>query len=585
MRFLFPAGAWGFAALLAITLLYLLKRRSESFTVPSLLLWQRAAAEQQAMKPFQKLKKNILYFIQMALALLLALALLRPAVSGGVQGETVLIFDLSASMQARENGLSRLDIAKRRADALVDGMREGDRVTILAAGDRAEIRLSRSGDLSRVRSAIDSLQAGNGSADMDGAVSLAQAMARDIEGLNIVAFSDCYASPEIQVVRTGAPVENRAILSLSVSEGGQVFVRVANYGGDAAVTLECAADGQLCDMAVLELAEGQTGSAILQAPADAEIVQVSISEPDAMAADNTRWYAPRQAGVYRVALCGDNVFLEKAISLRPDIVLLRTTAPEAAELENIDLYIFDGELPQTLPASGALICVAPDAAVLDITPGESLENGGSLRPGTSDLARELTANLLLEDIALRRCARLQGGQAVLRLGDAALLSVTEQDGRRAAVLGFDLHDSNLPMKGDFPVLTQNLLSWLLPDTRQELRDGTCGQIVAIPADSRAARTEVILPSGKTVPAEQTLGDTAAQGVYQLRYIYDDQPDRMIRFVMHMENAESDVRQVGPAAPNVALGGMASAGRELTPWVLLMCLALLLVEWEVSRRVA
>ena len=53
-----------------------------------------------------------------------------------------------------------------------------------------------------------------------------------------------------------------------------------------------------------------------------------------------------------MALAGENVFLEKALSLREDIVLLRTTAQEAAEIENIDLYVFDGELPETLPQSG-----------------------------------------------------------------------------------------------------------------------------------------------------------------------------------------------------------------------------------------
>ena len=205
MQWLYPAGAWGLISLAAITALYLLRRKSESVTVPSLLLWQRAAAEQQAMRPFQKLKKNILYFLQMALALLLVLALLRPAVRGGVQGETVMIFDLSASMQAEESGVSRLEYAKRRASALLDSMGEGDRVTVLAAGSQAETRLSRSGDLNRVRAVIGALQAGNGGADLPAAVSLAQAMARDIEGLNILVFSDTYeGNGNVQVIRTGS---------------------------------------------------------------------------------------------------------------------------------------------------------------------------------------------------------------------------------------------------------------------------------------------------------------------------------------------------------------------------------------------
>ena len=157
MQWLYPAGMWGLIALAAITALYLLRRKSESVTVPSLLLWQRAAAEQQAMRPFQRLKRNIRYFLQMALALLLALALMRPAVSGGMRGETVMIFDMSASMQAVEGGVSRFDTARRQALALLDGMREGDRVTVLTAGHEVDTAISRTADLARARSVIASL--------------------------------------------------------------------------------------------------------------------------------------------------------------------------------------------------------------------------------------------------------------------------------------------------------------------------------------------------------------------------------------------------------------------------------------------
>ena len=585
MRFLFPSGAWGFLALAAITALYLLKRRSESVTVPSLLLWERALAEQQAMKPFQKLKKNILYFMQLALAILLALALMRPAVSGGVQGETVLIFDLSASMQAEENGVSRLETARRRAAALIDGMQSGDRVTVLTAGDRVETPLSRSGDLNRARSVLHSLRAGNGGADMAAALSLAQAMARDIEGLNIIVFSDTFSAPQAQTVRTGSGADNRALLSLSVSESGQAFARVANYGGAATVTLECAADGALRDVATLDMDAGETRSVLLQAAPGARTVQVSITGSDALAADNTRWWVSRESGAYRAALCGENIFLEKAAALRPDITLLRADAAEANALENIDLYIFDGEMPETLPEKGALLCVGVQSPVLGVTPGEMKDGGGALRAGTDDLARMLTAHLLLEDISLRRYAPLTGGTAILRQGSDALLCAAERNGRRAAVLGFDLHDSNLPMKGDFPVLIQNLLNWLLPDARQALPDGVCGQAVAIPADARADSVTVTLPSGRKLQNVSTLDETGEQGVYTVIYAYADGTEREARFVLHMDAAESDVRAVGAAAGEITLGGTADAGRELTPWVLLAALALLLLEWGVSRRVA
>ena len=587
MQWLYPAGAWGLVSLALITALYLLKRRSESVTVPSLLLWQRAVAEQQAMRPFQKLKKNILYFLQMLLALLLVVALMRPALSGGVQGETVLVFDLSASMQAVENGDTRLQTAQRRALSLLDGMREGDRVTILAAGAQVETPLSRSGDLTRARGVIEGLRAQNGGADLAAAVSLAQAMARDIEGLNIIVFSDTYeAQQPVQTVRTGAGAENRALLSLSASQDGQVFARVANYGQAADITVACEADGALCDAVGLSLAAGETRAVLLHAPAEAQTIMAEIWEEDALAADNRRWYVDRGQSAYRAALCGENVFVEKAVLLRDDITLLRTTAEEAAALTDIDLYIYDGELPETLPQTGALLCVAPNSAVFGITPGEKTQPAGSLRAGYTPLARQLCENLLLDDIALRVYTPLTGGESVLTLDGQALVSVAEQNHRRAAVLSFDLHDSNLPMKGDYPILMQNLLRYLLPDARQALGDDVCGQRVALPREARAERTSVILPSGRALSADDTLEDTNEQGVYTLRYEYADGSARTVRFTLHMDPAESDVLTVGGAGMNaVAARTQAAAGQEMTLWVLLAFLCLLLVEWGVSRRVA
>ena len=569
MHFLFPAGAWGFLSLGVITALYLLKRRSQTVQVPSLLLWQRALAEQQAMKPFQKLKKNILFFLQMAMAVLLTLALMRPAVSGGVQGETVMIFDLSASMQAE----GRLEQAKERALNLIDGMKTGDRVTVLTAAREAEIALSRSGDLSRVRSVIGDLTARNGGADLDAALSLAQAMGRDIDGLNILVFSDTYTSDAAQVIPVGTPQNNRALLSLSV-QNGQAFVRVANYGESATVTLECEADGALCDAVTLDLQADEVRSALMAVPEDAQTVRARIQEKDALLTDNERWYAAREEAAYRAALCGDNVFLEKALSLREDLTLLRTAKEEAASLENIDLYIFDGALPETLPGQGALLCVAPDREILNIQPGEKTDQVSALRAAFTRQAQPLAAHLLLEDIALRAYTPLIGGDAVLLSGQDALIAVTEEANRRAAVLGFDLHDSNLPMKGDFPILMQNLLSFLLPDARQSFPDGLCGDSLTLPADAR-----MVTPSGR--PA----ADTWEQGVYTVRYRVADGAERTARFALHMDPAESDLRQAGGGDAAINLTTRMDAGRELTPWVLLAFLALALVEWEVSRRVA
>ena len=95
-----------------------------------------------------------------------------------------------------------------------------------------------------------------------------------------------------------------------------------------------------------------------------------------------------------------------------------------------------------------------------------------------------------------------------------------------AALGFDLHNSNLPLKYDFPVLIQNTLDWLLPA-------GTAGD----------EETEALMPM-----------------------------------------AESDVRTVAPDDMADTAQTGSEQGRELTAVLLAVFLILLLIEMGVSRYV-
>ena len=100
MEFIQIGGAWAFLGLAAILALYMLKRRFEEHEVPSTYLWRRMLADQNANRPFQKLRKNLLMVLQLAVVALLALALMHPATKGLTGGDYVPIFDTSLSMRA-----------------------------------------------------------------------------------------------------------------------------------------------------------------------------------------------------------------------------------------------------------------------------------------------------------------------------------------------------------------------------------------------------------------------------------------------------------------------------------------------------
>jgi len=592
MEWLLPVGVWAFVSVPAIIALYLLRRRAARHEVPSLLLWQRTESAQEAYKPFQKLRKQWLLILQLLLAILLSLALLRPALPGMARGEVVLVFDMSASMQTTYGGKTRLDLAVEEAVALVDRMKEGDAVTILTAGSKVGQTLARSTDKLKIRTALRALRAENGTADLDSAVSLAKAMRRDLPELSIVVYSDMYTTedPEVDVSAVGIGADNRSILSLRCSpqeDGLLAFARIANYGAMADVTMECYADGALVDVRTLSLPAGREVGVPFGVPMDAQAVWVVLTTPDALEADNIRYWVAQQQRERRVLLVTQgNIFLEKALALRQDAMIYRTTAADAGGMDDYDLVILDGESSRELPTAGSLLAFAPDREIFGIHRAGAIEASGRLWAESNPLAKRLTRNLLLSGLALRVHHPLTGGQSILRWGDGTLLAVAEQEGRRIAVIGFDLHDSNLPMQADFPILMQNLMDYLLPEAVGAVDAVFCGRPVDIAPDEWAIGQQVITPSGRAVPVEGTVFlDTGEIGIYVLREERADGVSRVTPFALHMAPSEADVRHVAePGTSNRQdATGRKGAGMELTLFLLLTILLLSMVEWEVSRR--
>ena len=512
-----------------ILALYLLRRRFQPREVPSVFLWRRSVKDYAANRPFQKLMKNLLLPLQILAALALALALMRPAVSGGTAGKTVLVFDVSGSMQAETEGKARLDIAKEEALKLIRALPAEEEITVLAAGRETE-RLAFGADREEAEKAIASIACGRESADLDRALSLADAIAREGEentGADVVIYSDLFRRDQVKVrgsafslsiINCGKGEENRTVYSLEADKG-QAFARVANYGGTCSVALVCEADGVLCDAKETEIPAGETAGISFRIPEAARRVRVTLREKDALAADNTLEAAVRHVTQRKVCVTADSVFLESALKVRPDLTVLRTEE-EALPSTEADLYIL-GTSP--LIVTWAMPEEGYDSASVSFGPfswTEETETGGS--PAVRIADGPLTKGLTLRNVFFRSVRHVYGGKAAVSLDGEPVIAYTEG----TALIGFDLHDTNLPLKYDFPVLIQNMLDWLLPEE-----------------------------------SEAAVGTEAPMAL-----------------------AESDVRMVAPDDKAETVQGRTEQGRELTGILLAAFLVFLLAEMGVARYV-
>src|SRR5207248_1337392 len=156
-----PALAAAALAIPALLILYFLKLRRREQVVPSTLLWKKAIQDLQVNAPFQRLRRNLLLFLQLLLLVLLLLALSRPVTNWtpGAGKLTAILIDHSASMSTKDmDGHSRLEESKRRAKALVDTLDRNAQAMVIAFDETAEIKQTLTPDVPLLKRMIDSIE-------------------------------------------------------------------------------------------------------------------------------------------------------------------------------------------------------------------------------------------------------------------------------------------------------------------------------------------------------------------------------------------------------------------------------------------
>src|ERR1700752_1449022 len=160
MPFTTPLALLGLLFVPLVVAMYLLKLRRRETIVPSTLLWQRLAADVEANAPWQKLRRSLLFLLQLLLVVILALLAARPFLErpAGLPRDLVLIVDTSASMSATDVAPDRLGAAREAGKEALKELPAGGKVSAIEAGRTARIAVTGTSDIGRVRQAIDGIK-------------------------------------------------------------------------------------------------------------------------------------------------------------------------------------------------------------------------------------------------------------------------------------------------------------------------------------------------------------------------------------------------------------------------------------------
>ena len=162
----FAVFAWiaGGAAVLAVSA-YIIKMRRRRFEVPFARLWQRVLEQKDANALWKQLKRLMSLLLMLLILGVILFAALDPTLGGSSRAarSVVVLLDASASMKAMDGDeagtRSRLQVAKERAKALIDGMGGGDLALIMKVDGQATPMSRFSTDAPMLSKILDGVQA------------------------------------------------------------------------------------------------------------------------------------------------------------------------------------------------------------------------------------------------------------------------------------------------------------------------------------------------------------------------------------------------------------------------------------------
>ncbi|MDH5507385.1 MAG: BatA and WFA domain-containing protein [Anaerolineae bacterium] len=617
MNILSPAWGWMAALAVPIVLLYMLKLRRQEAPVSSIMLWQALLRDRQANTPWQKLRRNILLILQLLVLMGLVAALVRPAfpVPTIAAGSVVVMLDASASMNATDVTPSRFEAAKQAARTLINNLDRGSVMTLVLVSSQPETLIAASSDRDALRRSVDSAQPSFTHADWEAAFALAAGAAGASQKTTIVIVSDG-GLPEsnlptlpgkVRYVPIGESGRNLAISAFALRPSGvgaDMFSSVTNYGlQDEAVLFSLYRDGQLFDARRLDIPAGESRDVVYEglpnAPADYE-ARLSpsgseLEQVDVLAVDNAAFaaYQPQNDGETLLVTRG-NFFLEQLLTTLPKIIPFRALPGENGSLQlpqrRFDVYVFDSITPAEIP-NGNILLINPESNALFEVTGLSKDFTGVK---TAD-------HPLMEYVDWSAIRLLQARQVVLPewatvlvgTQDTPLVFIGETDGRRVAVLTFDLLDSDLPLQIAFPILFNNLLNYLNPGLPFDAPNGLVpGDALLIQPNGEVTEITLDMPNGESLPLELTeagalVTNTGEVGFYTVHVRTPSRRDRYSFAVNLFDPSESDIHP----AENIHVGSsrldasdQTEVGqRELWPWLAAAALIILMLEWWVYHR--
>ncbi|MCA9414256.1 MAG: VWA domain-containing protein, partial [Candidatus Omnitrophica bacterium] len=596
-------------------LLYLLKLKRKKQEVLSVLLWRQSLEDYTANSPFQKLRTNPLMLLQLLLLALLTLAMMRPTLNlEAFRGiDYYVLLDQSASMAATDVAPNRFNVANEKVQDLIRGMGSGDRMMLLTFGHHTTLVVPRTENKGELLSALDRLTVQDTATDLSEAMTILKAsIGEDTTRSKVFLFSDG-AIPESQNLfppavetvyeKVGEGGSNVGVTRYSITRPPteeaeiQAFVeltRTPDRTGSETISLEW--NDQTIDAHVFEWGEEQNYSHIFQVPPVEEgVLRVSVDADDDFDTDNSAAAVLKAPEPIRVRVYANGFTpLAKAVNQIPE-TQVQVLPPKAySATSEADIHIFDTWAPDVLPNhfDGVFFLGAIPPEEVGLTWGEEVEF-----PIVLDWNRThpVTRGAEYRNLQIAKGNRVQLNDefdVLLESREIPLIYSLERGDQRFLGTTFSLVQSNWTRLYSFPITLTNAVRWLSGGSGRMAEVSVHRTGEAIEIDSKAGQTEmtVIDPTGEEfevalLPDQRNFfSSTDRSGEYRFVYPNGTEEARWVNLLNGKESSITPVETLAFGEEKIEAQATALAqSREIWPWLALLALGVLVVEWWFYTR--
>lgn len=475
-----------------IILLYILKKKVKDETFSSTLLWKEIYKNLEAETPFEKLRHNILMYLQILLLLLLMFALMAPIIKKGgkIQEHTVFVIDNSASMQYMfHNQETRLEHSIKEAKREVDALSENTMVTLVTSSDDAKV-IYQGRDKSTLKKRLSEIEPTLESGTFDVAASMINSIISGMENGQVIGYTDSDFDSKawiknnkkisLIIENVYSEGENCSIDYVNYTteqDGTEILCKVTNHGKkEITQDVSLYLNSDLAQVQTITIRPNEDVIVYFDkqniVTDGSVILRTELSNQDALPEDNIQSIVLTENISKRVLIISKgNVFLEKAIALNENAEVYKADNVNVLnQSEDLyDLYVFDGMyLPEDFefskfPENAGFLFLNYDK---DFCQQKYVEKQSTVSDSILYfIDSPITKYMEQHYIGTTKAYTYQlpeWGIPFLKTEDGNYIGYYGRVGtHNVGVVGFDLHSTDFALQTEFPIFMSQFIDLML----------------------------------------------------------------------------------------------------------------------------